>query len=104
MRTTKIAVAEPFSGRPKINLAAIFGATPEKPFLLRIPATGERPMSFEVNGLPEGLELKDNIISGISPKVGEYEITLIAKNALGQCEKRITLEINPLENRSSEAT
>lgn len=95
MRTTKIAVAEPFSGRPKINLAAIFGATPEKPFLLRIPATGERPMSFEVNGLPEGLELKDNIISGISPKVGEYEITLIAKNALGQCEKRITLEIKP---------
>ncbi len=46
MRYTKLAKAEPFSGPPKINLASVFGASPQKPFLLRIPATSLRPMTF----------------------------------------------------------
>ena len=95
MRTTKIAHATPFSGAPKINLASIFGASPNKPFLLRIPATGERPMQFSAQNLPEGLTLKDNIITGSVLKAGNYEVTLIAKNSIAEVSKKVTFEIFP---------
>ena len=90
---TKIAKAEPFSGAPKINIASLFGASPNKDVILRIPATGERPMTFDAKGLPEGLSLNGNIITGKAAKEGSYDVTLIAKNALGTCEKKVTFEI-----------
>lgn len=93
MRKTEIAIAKPFEGAPRINLASVYGASPEKPFLLRIPATGQRPMRFCAAGLPEGLELKENIITGRVKHAGDYPVTLTAENALGVCEKRLTLEI-----------
>ena len=74
MRTTKIAHSEPFSGAPRINLASIFGASSKKPFLLRIPATGERPIKFSAQNLPDGLELQDNIIFGAVREDGTYEV------------------------------
>ncbi len=95
MRTTKIAPATPFSGAPKINLASVFGASPQKPFLLRIPVTGERPIRYGAQDLPDGLILRDNIITGQVSEVGIYEIKLIAENALGKAEKKLTLEIAP---------
>ena len=95
MRYTKLAKAEPFSGSPKINLASVFGASPQKPFLLRIPATGQRPMTFAAQNLPEGLELRDNIITGSVLKEGVYTVTLMAQNALGVAQKQVTLEIAP---------
>ena len=95
MRTTKIAPAAPFSGAPKINLASIFGASPNKPFLLRIPVTGERPIRYGVQNLPEGLSLCDNIVTGQVTEAGIYEIVLTAENSLGKAEKAVTLEIHP---------
>ena len=73
MRITKIAPAMPFSGKPKINLASVFGASPNKPFLLRIPVTGQRPIVYGAVNLPEGLELRDNIITGAVCREGWYE-------------------------------
>lgn len=95
MRYTKIATAKPFSGAPKINIAAVFGASPNKPFILRIPATGQRPMEYDVSGLPEGLRLDGNIITGAVLQEGDYEITLTAHNKLGMAQKKVTLEIHP---------
>jgi alpha-galactosidase len=95
MRTTKIAHASPFSGSPKINLASIFGASPNKPFLLRIPATGERPIKFSAQCLPEGLTLKENIITGCVLKEGNYEVTITAENAISKTTKIVTFEIFP---------
>ncbi len=42
---------------PRINGARVFGVRPGSPFLFTIPATGDRPMTFGVEGLPEGLTL-----------------------------------------------
>src|SRR6185437_11628999 len=42
---------------PRINGPAIFGVRPGNPFLYHIPATGDRPMTFSVSGLPNGLHL-----------------------------------------------
>jgi alpha-galactosidase len=93
MAKTKIAKANPFSGAPKINLPSVFGASPEKPIILRVAATGERPIVFSVKGLPNGLVLTDNIITGAVSEPGEYEVTLVAKNAHGEISKKITFEI-----------
>ena len=95
MRTTKIAHATPFSGAPRINLASIFGASSKKPFLLRIPATGERPIEFSAKNLPDGLKICDNIIVGAVEEDGVYEVILTAKNSLGEHTKKLTLEIAP---------
>lgn len=95
MRYTKIAMAAPFSGAPKINFASVFGASPNKPFILRIPVIGQRPITYGAENLPEGLSLADNIITGAVLHAGDYEITLTAENALGKTEKKVKLEIYP---------
>ena len=95
MRITKIATAHPFEGAPRINLADVFGASPKKPIILRVPVTGERPVSYSAIVLPEGLTLEGGIITGSVAEEGNYEITLVAENALGRAEKKLTLEIFP---------
>src|SRR5512136_755219 len=42
---------------PRIHGARVFGVRPGSPFLFTIPATGDRPMTFGVENLPEGLVL-----------------------------------------------
>ncbi len=95
MRYTKIAEARPFEGKPSINLASVFGASPKKEIILRIPVSGQRPITYSVEGLPAGLALKGGIITGAVANEGDYEITIIAENALGRAEKKVTLEIYP---------
>ena len=95
MRVTKIAPVMPFSGKPKINLASVFGASPNKPFLLRIPVTGQRPIRYGAINLPEGLKLQNNIITGAVSQEGNYEVMLTAENDLGKTEKKLMLEIKP---------
>jgi len=74
---------------PRINGPKIFGVRPGSPFLYAIPATGERPMTFAADGLPDGLQLDpaNGRISGTIKSAGEYKVTLHAKNSLGAAEK-----------------
>ena len=90
---TKIAKATPFEGAPKINMPKIIGASPKKPVMIRLAVSGKRPVEYSALNLPNGLALEENIISGVIEVAGEYEITVGAKNDLGECEKKITLEI-----------
>jgi alpha-galactosidase len=77
------------SPKPRINGAKVYGARPGHPFLFRIPATGERPMTFSAKGLPKGLKLdvQSGIITGVTPAKGEYHVVLRAKNRLGAAER-----------------
>jgi alpha-galactosidase len=52
-------------------------------------------MQFSAQNLPEGLTLKDNIITGSVLKAGNYEVTLIAKNSIAEVSKKVTFEIFP---------
>ena len=93
MHYTKIAISKPFEGAPRINLPDIFGASPKKPIILRIPVTGERPIKYSAENLPEGLTLENGIITGSVSEEGVYPITFKAENALGTYEKTVNFEI-----------
>ena len=74
---------------PRINGARIFGVRPRHSFLFTIPATGERPMTFGVEGLPPGLAVDPvtGQITGRVEKAGEYSVTFTASNPLGQARR-----------------
>src|SRR5213078_2982792 len=42
---------------PRINGARVYGARPGRPFLFHVPATGDRPMQYSAQGLPDGLSI-----------------------------------------------
>src|SRR5450631_2120649 len=82
--------------QPKINGPEVYGARPGRPFLYRIPCTGERPMRFSAAGLPSMLKLDaaTGIITGATPaKPGEYRVTLSAANAKGKSAKRFRIVV-----------
>ena len=80
---------------PRINSASVFGARPGAPFLFTIPATGQRPLSFSVEGLPAGLQLDATTgrITGTVATAGEFKLTLHAKNARGEDSRALRIVI-----------
>lgn len=80
---------------PRINSAKIFGATPGHPFLYTIASTGIRPMEFSAENLPQGLTLSSQtgIISGTVSVKGTYEVTLKAKNRVGEAAQKLIVKI-----------
>lgn len=74
---------------PRLNGARIFGVRPGHPFLFTIPATGERPLSFAVDGLPEGLSVdpQSGQLTGKLDKPGTYTVTFRASNQFGSAQR-----------------
>jgi alpha-galactosidase len=74
---------------PRINGPRVYGCRPGHPFLFRIPTTGERPLRWEAEGLPDGVHLDANtgLLTGTAPARGEYVVTLRARNRHGQAER-----------------
>jgi len=62
----------PAPREPRINGPRVFGVRPGSPFLFTIPATGDRPMTFGAEGLPEVLTLdaETGRISGVLAAAG----------------------------------
>ena len=40
---------------PRINGPRVYGVRPGSPIVFRVPVTGTRPMTFQAEGLPEGV-------------------------------------------------
>lgn len=70
----------------------LYGATPGKPFLYRVPATGT-DLSFSAHGLPDGLRLDPagGVISGAVAKVGTYDVKLSARGKNGSDTRRLRI-------------
>ena len=79
--------------QPRVNGPTIYGASPGKPFLYRIPCQGQRPLRFSTDGLPASLSLnpETGIITGTTPPAGTYRITLRAANAQGESARLFRL-------------
>ena len=80
---------------PRINGPSIFGVRPGSPFVYRIPATGQRPMEFSAANLPDGLNVNaatGNITGKLSSE-GKYNVTLRAKNSLGESKKNFLIVV-----------
>ncbi len=86
---TPYILTPPVSLIPKINGAKIFGVRPGSPFLYKIAATGEKPLHYAINNLPEGLYLDANtgIITGSLSNEGEYKMNITVSNTRGKDER-----------------
>jgi alpha-galactosidase len=80
---------------PRINGPKVYGQRPGRPFLFTVPATGDRPMTFSADGLPDGLKLdeKTGRITGSVAKAGEYVVTLKATNDKGENQRKLKIVI-----------
>ncbi len=86
------------SPKPRINGAKVTGVRPGSPFLFTIPATGERPMKFAADGLPEGLSLDADtgILTGSVAQEGTYVVQLKATNSLGSATRDLRIKVGKL--------
>jgi alpha-galactosidase len=92
----RIAKVAPWDqGEVDIHGPGIYGASVAKPFLYAIPVTGERPVTFSAEGLPEGLRLDPATghISGTARQVGQAEVLLGAENRHGKTEMEFSIAI-----------
>ena len=80
-------------GKPEIHGALRVGAWSGRPFLYQIPATGEPPLTFAADSLPQGLSLnkKSGLITGGVAAPGNYAVFLRATNALGTATRPLTV-------------
>jgi alpha-galactosidase len=85
------------SPSPRINGARVFGVRPGAPFLFTISASGDRPMTFAANGLPDGLQLDPDTgrITGMLNAAGEYKVTFHAKNSRGDVRRDFKIVCGP---------
>ena len=82
---------------PRYNGPLVFGVRPGSPVIFRLAFSGERPMTYSVEGLPEGIVLdKENgVISGRVLKEGDYPLVLKATNGKGEARAAFTLKVGP---------
>lgn len=80
---------------PRYNGPLVFGARPGSPIIFRLAFSGQRPMEFSCEDLPEGLALENGILGGSIASAGEYKIRVKAENAHGTAAQEVTLRIGP---------
>lgn len=80
---------------PRINNSLVYGARPGNPFLWNVMATGKRPMTFEANGLPDGLKIDTTtgFITGKTEIRGNFRVRLKATSEKGTDQKEVLLKI-----------
>ncbi len=94
----RIRVPKP-DPRPRFHGPAVTGGSPGRPFLFRIPATGNQPMKVSAECLPPGLSLDaaTGIVSGTLTTTGTWSVAFTAQNRHGSATRQIRIESG--ENR-----
>jgi alpha-galactosidase len=84
-------IASSRSSAPMINYPRITGGTPGRPFLFRIPASGDGPLTFSARNLPAGLRLDSvtGIIDGSLKQDGRTEVQVSVKNPKAQMSNAV---------------
>jgi len=86
------------AAKVRINGPDVFGERPGNPFLYRIPATGQKPITYKAERLPKGLKLNPvtGIITGTVESKGDYPVRFTATNKLGSDHKKFIIKIGYL--------
>jgi alpha-galactosidase len=86
-------IASSRSSVPQLNYPRITGATPGRPFLFRIPAGGDGPLTFSAANLPAGLRLdpQTGIISGSLKRAGRTAVHVTVSGPKGKAAGDITI-------------
>ncbi len=86
-------IASGSSPRTAIHGPRVVGATPGRPFLFLIPATGEAPLTFAARGLPPGLTLdhRTGIITGSLQQPGTTVVEVRARGPRGEARRKLTI-------------
>jgi len=89
----KFILTPPPPVSPRINGPENYGVRPGSPFIYRIPCSGERPMEFIAEGLPEDMQLDagTGIIYGTAGVKGTYTVAITAKNAHGEFSRDLKI-------------
>jgi alpha-galactosidase len=92
-----IIALRPDPPEPAIHGPRVTGATPGRPFLFLIPATGEGPLRFRAENLPPGLELDADtgIISGTIEQPGATEVQLEVSGPRGTAARTLDIVAEP---------
>ncbi len=71
----------------------VVGGTPGRPFLFRIPATGDGPLHYQAFALPRGLALdsESGILEGVVPPEGRYTIRILVQGPRGDARSELVL-------------
>ena len=87
----------PAPATPRYNGPLVFGVRPGSPVIFRLAFSGEKPMKYAIEGLPEGIELDPDkgILSGSCAEEGNYPLVLKATNAKGSAQTEFTLKVGP---------
>ena len=86
-------IASGWPAAPRINPPRTTGGTPGRPFVFRIPATGDAPLTFAASNLPAGLTLEAStgVISGRIAREGRTDVALAVTNARGRATSALTI-------------
>jgi alpha-galactosidase len=86
-------IAKGTPAEPAIHAPRITGATPGRPFLFRIPATGEGPLRFAAENLPQSLALdpETGIITGVLTSEKRTEVRLTVEGPKGRARSNLTI-------------
>lgn len=86
-------IASSRTSLPTLNYPRITGATPGKPFMFMIPASGDEPLTFAATNLPAGLTLdsKSGLITGSLKQTGKTPVTITVTNPKGKASGVLTI-------------
>lgn len=96
--STRVARFDPFAGPPRIHGARRIGIRAGTELIHPLAVTGERPLRFEVDGLPDGIVVDaDGILRGRAPdRDGDHEVEVRVSNARGTAHTKISICVGPL--------
>lgn len=82
-------------GPPSINGATVFGVRPDAPLLFKVPATGQRPLNYSAENLPDGVVLgrRTGVLTGQLSTPGRYVLDLVVSNKLGKSRRNLVLRV-----------
>ncbi|MHA1675342.1 MAG: putative Ig domain-containing protein [Promethearchaeota archaeon] len=88
----------PIGPEPRINGPKVFGVKPNSLVLIKVPATGVKPLHYSIKNLPQGLSLdsRNGIIRGHLSETKTFSLQLTVSNSFGKSERTIKIIVGDI--------